>query len=342
MLDDGTLQRYIDEWSVTGLTSNPTIFEKAIAGGDYDATIDAKTAEGKHGEELFIELALEDLRRAADLFRPAHEASAGVDGWVSMEVSPLLAGDTAGSIASALRIHRAAQRANLFVKIPGTPAGVPAIEQAIYEGVPINVTLLFSPEQYLASAQAYLHGLERRLEAGRDLNVASVASLFVSRWDKAVESRVPAEMRNRLGLAVAGQTYVAYLKVLQSERWQKLEKLGARPQRLLMASTGTKDPAASPTLYAEALIAPRTVDTLPVKTLEALAAVDVVARPMDADPSRADSDVQRFTSLGIDVAAIAEQLQREGAEAFVKSWNSLMERVAGKGAPAGTMQRQRA
>jgi transaldolase len=342
MLDDGTLRRYIDEWSVTGLTSNPTIFEKAIAGGNYDAAIATKAAQGKHGEELFIELALEDLRRAADLFRPAHEASAGVDGWVSMEVSPLLASDTAGSIASALRIHRAAQRANLFVKIPGTPAGVPAIEQAIFEGVPINVTLLFSPEQYLASAQAYLRGLERRLEAGRDLKVASVASLFVSRWDKAVESRVPAEMRNRLGLAIAGQTYVAYLKILHSERWQKLEKLGARPQRLLMASTGTKDPAESPTLYAEALIAPDTVDTLPLKTLEALAALDAVPRLMETDPSRADAQVQRFTSVGIDIAAIADQLQREGAEAFVKSWNSLMQSVAAKGTSAAAVQRQRA
>jgi transaldolase len=341
MLDDGTLRRYIDEWSVTGLTSNPTIFEKAIAGGDYDAAIAAKTAEGKHGEDLFIELALEDLRRAADLFRPAHEASAGVDGWVSMEVSPLLAADTAGTIASALRIHRAAQRANLFVKIPGTPAGVPAIEQAIFEGVPINVTLLFSPEQYLASAEAYLRGLERRLAVGRDLNVASVASLFVSRWDKAVETRVPVEMRNRLGLGVAGQTYAAYLKVLHSERWQKLEKGGARPQRLLMASTGTKDPAASPTLYAEALIAPDTVDTLPLKTLEAVAALDVTPQPMSTDPSRADAEVQRFTSVGIDIAALAEQLQREGAEAFVKSWNSLMERVAGKRAQVSAA-RQRA
>ena len=341
ILDDGTLRRYIDEWSVTGLTSNPTIFEKAIAGGDYDAAIAAKTAQGKHGEDLFIELALEDLRRAADLFRPAHDASDGVDGWVSMEVSPLLAGDTAGSIASALRIHRAAQRVNLFVKIPGTPAGVPAIEQAIYEGVPINVTLLFSPEQYRASAQAYLRGLERRVDAGRDMNVASVASLFVSRWDKAVESRVPAEMRNRLGLGVAGQTYAAYLELLQSERWQKLAMRGARPQRLLMASTGTKDPAASPTLYVESLIAPGTIDTLPVKTLEALAALDMAPWPMATDSAPADAEVAKFTDLGIDVAAIAEQLQREGADSFVKSWNSLMESVAAKGAAGGAV-RQRA
>jgi transaldolase len=334
MLDDGALRRYIDEWSITGLTSNPTIFEKAIAGGDYDATIAAQMAQGKHGEELFIELALEDLRRAAALFRPAFDASAGVDGWVSMEISPLLAADTTGSIAAAAHIHRAAQCANLFVKIPGTPEGVPAIEQSIFEGIPINVTLLFSPQQYLAAAQAYLRGLERRLEAGRDLNVASVASLFVSRWDKAIESRVPAALRNRLGLAVAGQTYAAYLELLRSERWQQLEMQGARPQRLLMASTGTKDPAASPTLYAEALIAPATIDTLPIKTLEALAALDVAPQPMETDRLRADAEVARFTSAGIDIAAVAAQLQREGAEAFVKSWSSLMERVAAKRAPA--------
>ncbi|HTU68649.1 MAG TPA: transaldolase [Steroidobacteraceae bacterium] len=330
MLDDGSLQRYIDELAVTGLTSNPTIFEKAIAGGDYDAAIAQKTAAGRSGEALFVELALEDLRRAADLFKPIHDSTAAMDGWVSMEVSPLLAADTAGTIAAAARIHRAADRPNLFVKIPGTPEGVPAIEESIFDGIPVNVTLLFSPAQYRASAEAYLRGIERRVAAGRDVEVTSVASLFVSRWDKAVESRVPVAMHNRLGIGIAGQTYAAYLELFGSARWKALEAKGARKQRLLMASTGTKDPAASPTHYVEALVAPETIDTVPLKTLEAAGALEVAPVLMSTDAARYDAEVARFTALGIDTAAIAAQLQREGAEAFVKSWNSLMERLASK------------
>ena len=271
MLDDGRLARYVRELDITGLTSNPTIFDEAIASGAYDADIARKSGEGKSGEELFTELALEDLRRAAELFRPAFERSAGVDGWVSMELSPLIAGDAAASVSAAARIHRTAQTPNLFVKIPGTPQGVSAIEQSIFDGVPINVTLLFSPEQYLASANAYLRGIERRIEAGRSPDVASVASLFVSRWDKAVAEQVPAPLHNRLGIAIALRTYVAYLELYQSPRWQKLASDGARPQRMLWASTGTKDPKAPASLYAEAFAAPDTIDTLPEKTLLALA-----------------------------------------------------------------------
>jgi transaldolase len=339
MLDDGSLRRYIDEYAVTGLTSNPTLFDKAIAGGDYDAEIARRTAAGRQGEELFFDLALEDLRRAADLFLGAHEASAGVDGWVSMEVSPLLADDTKGSIAAAARIHRDAARRNLFVKIPGTPAGVPAIEQSIYDGIPINVTLLFSPQQYRASAEAYLRGLERRLAVGLDARVASVASLFVSRWDKAVEERVPPAQRNQLGIAIAARTYQMYREIFSSDRWRVLEAQGARRQRLLFASTGTKDPAASQTLYVEAMVAPDTIDTMPVKTLEALAQLDTEPAAMSTEPSSGSDSLARFTALGIDIAEVAQKLQRDGAEAFVKSWHSLMERV---GAKAGGAARRRA
>ena len=272
MLDDGSLRRCIEEFSVTGLTSNPTIFDEAIGNSAaYDEGIRKKAGAGTFGEALFMELALEDLRRAADLFRPIFDATGGIDGWVSMEVSPLLAQDTAGSIAAAAHIHAQADRPNLFVKIPGTPQGLPAIEESIFAGVPINVTLLFSREQYLASAEAYLRGIERRIAAGLDPKMASVASLFVSRWDKAVNDKVPADLRNRLGIAIAQRTYRAYRERLASPRWDKLAAAGARPQRLLWASTGTKDPAASDVMYIKALAAPFTVNTMPEGTLKALA-----------------------------------------------------------------------
>jgi transaldolase len=281
LLDGGTLRRYIEEFSITGLTSNPTIFDGAIGGGQaYDAGIREKARTGQSGERLFIELALEDLRRAADLFRPVFDASQHLDGWVSMEVSPLLAGDTDGSIAAARQIHQQADRPNLFVKIPGTPEGIPAIEESIASGVPINVTLLFSREQYLAAAEAYLRGIERRLAAGRDPRVGSVASLFISRWDVAVKDTVPEELRNRLGIAMGGRTYRAYRDLLASPRWRALADAGARPQRLLWASTGTKDPDASDTLYVEALAAPDTIDTIPEKTLHAFADHGVLEGPM--------------------------------------------------------------
>ena len=333
ILDDGTLARFIAEFSITGLTSNPTIFDQAIGAGlAYDQGILEKATAGQSGEELFLELALEDLRRAADLFRPVFDSTRGSDGWVSMEVSPLLAGDTPGSIEAARRIHRQADRPNLFVKIPGTPAGAAAIEESVFAGVPINVTLLFSRQQYLATAEAYMRAIERRLEAGRDPKVASVASLFVSRWDKAVSDKAPAALRNRLGIAVAADTYRAYRELLTSPRWRRLAAAGARPQRLLWASTGTKDAAARDTLYLEALAAPDTIVTIPVETLRAFADHGRVQGVMAADGGDAAAVLARFAEAGIDVDALAGQLQREGAEAFVKSWSALLGRIAEKSA----------
>jgi transaldolase len=331
LLDDGTLARYIEERSITGLTSNPTIFDKAIGQtAAYDRGIRDKARAGHSGEALFIELALEDLRRAADLFRPVFDATGGVDGWVSMEISPLLADDTAGSIAAAAKIHAQADRPNLFVKIPGTAAGVPAIEESIFAGVPINVTLLFSAAQYVAAGEAYLRGIERRLAAGLDPQVASVASLFVSRWDTAVKDQVGPELRNRLGIAIAGQTYRAYRALLASPRWRALLAAGARPQRLLWASTGTKDPAAPDTLYIEALAAPDTINTIPDKTLEAFADHGELRGAMAIDGGDADAVVGRFAAAGIDVDALAAKLQHDGDRAFVESWQELLGRIANK------------
>jgi transaldolase len=333
MLDDGTLRRYIDELSVTGLTSNPTIFNAAIGEGQaYDEDIREKAHAGVSGEDLFIQLALDDLRRAADLFRPAFKASQQLDGWVSMEVSPLLAQDTEGSIRAARDIHGQAERPNLYVKIPGTPEGVPAIEESIFAGIPINVTLLFSREQYVAAAEAYMRGIERRIEAGLDPRVGSVASLFVSRWDVAVKDKVPGEMHNRLGIAISGRVYKAYRDLLDSERWQALAARGARPQRLLWASTGTKDPKAPDTLYVEALAAPDTIDTMPDKTLLALAGHGAVKEAMRTDGVDAESVLAQFAGASIDINALARQLQEEGAAAFVKSWQELLQRIAGKSA----------
>ena len=332
MLDDGTLARYIAEYSVTGLTSNPTIFDEAISKStSYDAAIRDKARRGLRGEALFIELALEDLRRAADLFRVAWTSTAGIDGYVSMEVSPLLAADTAGTIAAAARIHRDAGRQNLLVKIPGTPEGLPAIEASIFAGIPINVTLLFSTEQYLAAAGAYLRGIERRIAAKLDPNVASVASLFVSRWDRAVAESVPAELRNRLGLAVGQRTYRAYRELLASSRWQRLAVAGARPQRLLWASTGTKDPSAPDTLYIDALAAPDTINTMPEKTLLAYADHGAVPAALATDGGDAERELARFASAGVDVGALGLKLQRDGAAAFVASWNELMHSIDLKG-----------
>ena len=333
MLNDGGLRRYIEEFSITGLTSNPTIFDEAISNsGAYDEGILEKAAAGKSGAALFMELALEDLRRAADLFRPIFDATDGIDGWVSMEVSPLLAGDTAGSIAAATQIHAQAGRPNFFVKIPGTPEGIPAIEESIFAGVPINVTLLFSCEQYLAAAEAYLRGIERRLKAGLDPNIASVASLFVSRWDKAVSDKVPADLRNRLGVAIGGRTYHAYRDLLATPRWNKLADAGARPQRLLWASTGTKDPLAPDTLYVEALAAPNTINTMPEKTLRAFVGHGELKSAMAIDGGDAEAILARFAQAGIDVDALALQLQHDGAQAFVKSWRQLLKRIAEKSA----------
>jgi len=331
LLDDGTLQRYIDEDSITGLTSNPSIFDAAIGDGDaYDDDIRAAARGGKSGEALFIDLALSDLRRAADLFRPAFEETDHVDGWVSMEVSPLLAADTKGSIKAARDIHRAARRDNLFVKIPGTRQGVPAIEESIFAGVPINVTLLFSCEQYLEAANAYLRGIERRIEAGLAPDVPSVASLFVSRWDVAANETLPQELRNQLGIAVAKKTYRAYREMLASPRWEKVMDAGAKPQRLLWASTGTKDPAAPDTLYVTALAAPDTINTIPDKTLRAFADHGRVEGTLPQECGDCDATLARIEQAGVDTDALAEKLQKDGAEAFVKSWNELLQRIAGK------------
>ena len=331
LLDDGTLARYITEDSITGLTSNPSIFDAAIGGSDaYDAGIHAKMLSGLSGEALFIALALEDLRRAADLLRSVFDATHRVDGWVSMEVSPLLAADTAGSIAAARQIHGLAQRDNLFVKIPGTPASLPAIEEAIFLGIPINVTLLFSCDHYLACAEAYLRGIERRLNAGRDPVVGSVASLFISRWDVAGNPQLPAELHNRLAIAIGQQTYRAYRELLVSKRWRKLAAAGARPQRLLWASTGTKDPSAPDTLYISALAAPDTINTMPEKTLHAFADHGRLHGLIAIDGGDADAVLAQITGVGVDIDALAARLQHDGAQSFVKSWQALLQRIAGK------------
>jgi transaldolase len=333
LLTSGTLGRYIADFSVTGLTSNPTIFDKAIKDSRfYDDAIREKAAAGKSGEALFFELALEDLTRAADLFRPIHDASGGVDGWVSLEVSPLLADDTAGTIKAAAGLHRRAQRPNLFIKIPGTAAGVAAIEQTIFAGVPVNVTLLFSCEQYLAAAESYMRGIERRIAAGLDPRVQSVASIFVSRWDAAVQDKVPMPLRNRLGIAVAKRTYRAYRELLASARWRTLAAAGAPPQRVLWASTGTKDPQASDTLYVEALAAPDTINTMPEPTLLAFADHGKVSGEMPADGGDAEALLEEFRHSGVEPGALAAQLQREGAKSFTKSWNDLLDCLGSKSA----------
>ncbi len=331
ILDDGTLERYIAELSVTGLTSNPTIFDHAFKNGNaYDSAIQQKSAAGKSGEPLFFELAIEDLRRAADLFRPVHDRTHCVDGWVSLEVSPLLANDTAGTIKAAADLHGLADRPNLFIKIPGTAEGVAAIEESIFAGVAVNVTLLFSAAQYLAAAEAYMRGIERRIAAGRDPRVGSVASIFVSRWDVAVKDKVPPALRNRLGIAIAKRTYREYRGVLASPRWRALEAAGAQPQRLLWASTSTKDPAAPDTLYVQALAAPDTINTIPEKTLVAFADHGQVSGVLSADGGDAESVLAEFTRAGVNDATLAAQLQSEGAESFDASWKDLLACLATK------------
>ncbi|HEX5064873.1 MAG TPA: transaldolase [Myxococcota bacterium] len=335
MLDRGTLAGYVDELSVSGLTSNPTIFEKAIGSGAYDAEIRQKRAQGKSAEELFFELAQADLARAAALFRPIHERTHRVDGWVSLEVSPRLAHDTGSTLREAKRLHGQAGIPNLFIKIPGTREGLPAIEEAIFAGVPINVTLLFSREQYLAAAEAFVRGIERRMDAGLDPHVPSVASIFVSRWDVAVAKQVPAALRNRLGIAIALRTYAAYRKLLASPRWQRIYNAGGRPQRLLWASTGTKDPQAEDVLYIRSLAAPFTVNTMPESTLKALAEHQDVGPLMPADGGDCEAVLARFEECGVDLTGLAARLQDEGAEAFVKSWDDLLAGIASKGAAVG-------
>jgi transaldolase len=329
MLNSGTLKRYIDELSVSGLTSNPTIFDSAIRkSAMYDADIQASS--GKSGEQLFFDLALADLTRAADLFQPVFNRTDGVDGWVSLEVSPLLAHDTDSTLAAARDLHRRGGKPNVFIKIPGTPEGVPAIEAAIFAGVPVNVTLLFSREQYIAAAEAYLRGVERRIEAGLNPAVASVASLFISRWDVAVSGKVPAKLANRLGIAIAQRTYKAYRELLDSPRFQRVANAGARAQRMLWASTGTKDPKASDILYVKALAAPFTIDTMPEGTLKAFADHGEMGNVMAADGGDCETVLAGFANAGIDIDALAKRLQDEGAASFVKSWNDLMACIESK------------
>ncbi len=331
LLDGGVLQQYINDWAISGLTSNPTIFDSAIAGSTaYDQAIREGAPGELSDEALFMELALADLRRAADLLRPAFDATDGVDGWVSMEVSPTLADDAAATIQAALGVHRQSARPNLYVKIPGTTVGLAAIEQCVFEGVPVNVTLLFSCRQYLAAAEAYLRGAERRLDAGLSKPPESVASVFISRWDSAANPLVPATLHNQLGIAVAGDIYRTHLDMLASPRWQRLALRGARPQRLLWASTGTKDPQASDTLYVESLVAPNTINTLPEKTLQAFAHHGLVARSMDKDGLHARATLASFEAAGVDLDVLAEHLQRTGVQSFLKSWQHLMECVASK------------
>ena len=333
LLAGGTLKRYIDELSVTGLTSNPTIFDHAIKNSAaYDPAISAKLKQGKSGEKLFFELALDDITQAADLFRPINERSSGVDGWVSLEVSPLLAHDTKTTIAAARDLHARAARRNLFIKIPGTREGLPAIEEAIFCGVPVNVTLLFSREHYLSAADAYLRGIERRIAAGLPPDVASVASMFVSRWDVAVAGKVPDALVNRLGIAIAQRTYQAYCELIATPRYKRALNAGARAQRLLLASTGTKDSKASDVLYIEALAAPLTVNTMPEATLKAFADHGKLGAAMRADGGDCEAVLRDFGKAGVDIDALATRLQDEGAASFVKSWNELMGVIASKSA----------
>ncbi len=331
LLDSGTLKRYIDELSVTGLTSNPTIFDHAIKNSAaYDDAIRRQAEEGVTDEALFFDLALEDITRAADLFLPVHEKTNGVDGWVSLEVSPVLAYDTAKTITAARELHARAARPNVLIKIPGTREGLPAIEEAIFSGVPVNVTLLFSREHYVAAAEAWLRGIERRIEAGLNPVVGSVASLFISRWDVAVTGKAPEALRAKLGIAIAGHTYKAFRELLGSARWLRVCNAGARPQRLLWGSTGTKDPDASDILYVKALAAPFTVNTMPEGTLKALADHGGLGDIMPADGGDSEEVLAQFGKAGIDVDALAARLQEEGAASFVKSWNELMEVIASR------------
>jgi transaldolase len=337
LLTSGVLKRYIDELTVTGLTSNPTIFDHAIKNsGSYDSAIRERLKAGKSGEDLFFEIALEDITQAADLFRPIHERTAHVDGWVSLEVSPVLAHDTKTTIAEAKDLHRRAGRPNLFIKIPGTKEGLPAIEETIFAGIPVNVTLLFSREHYLAAADAYLRGVERRIAAGLNPNVGSVASLFISRWDVAVAGKTPDALNDKLGIAIGERVYKAYSDLLRLPRWRRAFNAGARPQRLLFASTGTKDPKASATLYVQGLAAPLTVNTMPENTLKAFAAHGDLGSLMSADGRDCEAVLAAFGKAGVDIETLAAKLQDDGASSFVASWNELLAVIASKSAALGS------
>lgn len=331
LLTTGTLKGYIDKLAVTGLTSNPSIFNQAIKGSaSYDESMRTKAKAGRKGEDLFFDVAMEDITAAADLFRPIYDRTAGVDGFVSLEVSPLLVRDTAQTIKVAKELHATANRPNLFIKIPGTPEGIPAIEEAIFSGIPVNVTLLFATADFVAAAEAYMRGIERRIEAGLSADVASVASLFISRWDVAVAKEVPAELSNKLGLAVGMQSYKAYCDIIASPRMMRIMNVGGRPQRLLFASTGVKDPKAKDTLYVEGLAAPLTVDTMPEGTLKAFADHGTMGTVITADGGDCEAVLESFRKAGVDLDKLAKKLQDEGAESFVKSWHELLEVVEKK------------
>jgi transaldolase len=327
----GTLQRYIAEWSVVGLTSNPTIFAKAIAGSaDYDAQVAGLAARGMGEEAAFFEIALADLVRACDLFAGVHARTGGVDGWCSLEVSPLLAYDAASTVRQAVELHARAGRPNLYIKVPGTKEGIPAIEELTFRGIPVNVTLLFDTAHYLAAAEAYLRGLERRVAAGKAPDTSGVASLFISRWDATLDAKLPPALRNRVGLAIGADAYAAYVELHSSARWLALQAKGARPQRLLYASTGTKDPKLPASLYVEGLASPITVNTVPEATLQAFHAGGRVTAvlPPDGGPLRAALAEAR--SAGIDLPGTAAALQEQGAKAFVQSWNDLLKDIRTK------------
>ena len=340
LLIEGTLARYIRTLSVTGLTSNPTIFERAIGTGvAYDAQIQHLCKWLSSPEAVFFALATQDLRQAADLLHTLFNASDGLDGWVSLEVSPLLADDSAATVRSAVALKQQVDRANLFIKIPGTAAGLQAIEEAIFMGIPINVTLLFSPHQCAMAAEAYVRGIERRVAAGRSAAVASVASLFVSRWDVAVNAAAPPALRNRLGIAVAALAYQAHCTLVQSGRWKRLEAAGARPQRLLWASTGTKDKTAADTLYIAPLAANNTINTLPEATLLAFADHGKLGPPMASDNADASAVLASYAELGISIDTLAERLQQEGLAAFNHSWTNLLNGIRAKMRDVGAQDR---
>ncbi|MEO6798087.1 MAG: transaldolase [Candidatus Dormibacter sp.] len=333
LLTSGQLARYITEDAVTGLTSNPSIFDKAITGSDaYDEQTRELAATGLAIEDLFFELALDDLTRAAALFKPVWDSTRGADGWVSLEVSPRLAHDTKRTVAEAEALHQKAGTPNLFIKVPGNREGLPAIEELTFQGVPVNVTLLFSNEQYLAAAAAYQRGLERREGAGLDLNVPSVASLFVSRWDRATLDKLPDNLKDELGIAVAKQTYRGYREVLASAQWKALEARGAHSQRLLFASTGTKDPAKPDTYYIQALAAPDTINTIPPATLEAFADHGEFGEFLPADGGDADEVIAKVEADGINVPELAASLQSDGAASFVSAWEDLLRSIESKAA----------
>lgn len=339
LMSSGALKRYIETWSVTGLTSNPTILGQAIGNStSYDDDI-RRCSKSESAESLLFELAIADLGQAADAFRPVFDRTGGVDGWVSLEVSPLLAHDTEKTVAAAKKLHQLSGKPNLFIKIPGTKEGLPAIEEAIFAGVPINVTLLFSREQYLAAAEAWLHGVERRIKAGLNPDIASVASIFISRWDVAVKDKIATDMANRLGNAIAGRCYQAYQSFLASPRLRRAQNFGARPQRLLWASTGTKDPGASDTLYIDALAAPLTINTMPAATLKAFHDHGAASRIMAEDGGDHEAQLDRFVKAGIDIDSLAARLQDEGASKFARSWNELMASIEAKRAQIGTAER---